>query len=87
MSNASADSSGADFLLTIFNFMFVIAYLCPSQNVKLGIFTGSHAVEGKEMYKKVRCTCKVVVLPCEAIGNLTSSLPPYLKVPIIYDTL
>ena len=26
--------------------------LGPSQNVKLGIFTGSRAVDGKEMYKK-----------------------------------
>ena len=34
---------------------FVIACLRPSQNVKLGIFTGSQgsrAVDGKEMYKK-----------------------------------
>ena len=38
---------------------FVIACLRPSQNVKLGIFTGSRAVDGKEMYKKVWCTCKV----------------------------
>ena len=32
---------------------FVIAYLRPSQNVKLGVFTGSRAVDGTEMYKKV----------------------------------
>ena len=56
-SNASADSSGAEFLLTIsYKFMkrinFVIACLLPSQNVKLGIFTSSRAVDGKEMYKK-----------------------------------
>ena len=31
---------------------FVIACLHPSQNVKLGIFTDSRAVDGKEMYKK-----------------------------------
>ena len=51
-----ANSSGAEFLSTICKFMkrmnFVIACLRPSQNVKLGIFTGSRAVEGKEMYKK-----------------------------------
>ena len=56
LSNVSADSSGAEFLLTISKFMkrmnFVIACLRPSQNVKLGIFTGSRAVDGKEMYKK-----------------------------------
>ena len=32
---------------------FVIACLRPSQNMKLGIFTGSRAIDGKEMYKKV----------------------------------
>ena len=30
---------------------FVIAFLRPWQNVILGIFTGSRAVDGKEMYK------------------------------------
>ena len=51
-----ANSSGAEFLSTISKFMkrmnFVIACLRPSQNMKLGIFTGSRAVDGKEMYKK-----------------------------------
>ena len=86
-----ANSSGAEFLLTISKFMkttnFAIACLRPSQNVKFGIFTGSRAVDGKEMHKKARCTCKVVVLPCEAIDYLTFSWPPLLKLPIIYDTL
>ena len=89
-----ANSSGAEFLSTISKFMermnFVIACLRPSQNVKLGIFTGSQGsrvVDGKEMHKKARCTCKVVVLPCQAIAYLTFSSPPHLKLPIIYDTL
>ena len=86
-----ANSSGAEFLSTICKFMkrmnFVIACLRPSQNMKLGIFTGSRAVNGKEMYKKAWCTCKVVVLPCQAIAYLTFSSPPHLKLPIIYDTL
>ena len=51
-----ANSSGAEFLSAISKFMkrmnFVIACLRPSQNVKLGIFTGSREVDGKEMYKK-----------------------------------
>ena len=42
-----ANSSGAEILSTISKFMkrmnFVIACLRPSQNVKLGIFTGSLA--------------------------------------------
>ena len=50
-----ANLSGAEFLSTMSKFMkrmnFVIAFLCPLQNVKLGIFTGSRAVDGKEMYK------------------------------------
>ena len=66
---------------------FVIACLRPSQNVKLGIFTGSRAVDGKEMYKKAWCTCKVVVLPCQAIAFFTFSSPLHLKLPVIYDTL
>ena len=61
---------------------FVIACLRPSQNVKFGIFTGSRAVDGKEMYKKALCSCKVVVLPCEAIAYLTFSSPPHLKLVI-----
>ena len=65
-----------------------IACLHPSQNVKLGIFTGSRAVDGKEMYKKawlhVQSCC---LMPCQAIAYLTFSLPPRLKLPIIYDTL
>ena len=31
---------------------FVTACLRPSQNMKLGIFTGSRAVDGKTMYTK-----------------------------------
>ena len=49
-------SSGAEFLSTISKFMkrmnFVIACLRPSQKVKLGIATGSRAVDGKEMCKQ-----------------------------------
>ena len=44
-------------------------------------------VDGKEMYKKAWCSCKVVVLPCQAIVYLTFLSPPHLKLPIIYDTL
>ena len=52
-----ANSSGDEFLSTISKFMkrmnFVIACLRPSRNMKIGIFTGSRAVDGKEMHKKV----------------------------------
>ena len=69
------NSSRAEFLSAISKFTkrmnFVIAFLRPSQNVKSGIFTGSSAVNGKEMYKKAWCTCKVVVLPCQATAYLT----------------
>ena len=40
---------------------FVIASLRLSQNVKLGIFMWQSCCDSKEMYKKVWCTCKVVV--------------------------
>ena len=35
----------------------------PPQNVKFGILTSLSCSDGKEMYKIVWCTCKVVVLP------------------------
>ena len=41
---------------------FVIACLRPSQNMKLGIFTGSRPVDGKEMYKK--CDARAKLLFC-----------------------
>ena len=49
--------SGAEFLLTtsckfVKRMNFVIAGFRPSQNVKLAIFTGSRAVDGKDIYKK-----------------------------------
>ena len=50
------NSSGAEFLSTISKFIkrmnYVIACLRPSQNEKSGIFLGSRAVDGKEVYKK-----------------------------------
>ena len=57
-----------------------------TQNVKLGIFTGSRAADSKEMYQKAWCTCKVVVLHWHTIAYLTFSSPPHLKLPIIYIT-
>ena len=50
------NSSEAEFLSAISKFMkrmnFVMACLRPSQNVKLGIFRDSRAVNGKEINKK-----------------------------------
>ena len=90
-SSRQANSSGAEFLSTYPSswrewILSLLVYV-PSQNMKLGISTGSRAVDGKEMYKKVWCMCKVVVLPCQAIAYLTFSSPPHLYIPIIYDTL
>ena len=63
------NSSGAEFLSAISKFMkrmnFVIGCLRPSQNEKLGIFTDSRAVNGKEIYKKsvmyVQSCCSVAL--------------------------
>ena len=44
-----------------------MACLRPPEKVKLGNFTSQSCKNGKEMYKKVRCTCKVVVLPTKPI--------------------
>ena len=43
--------------------------------MKSGIFTSFSRSDGKEMYKKVCCTCKVVVLPNESVVFLPFSLP------------
>ena len=40
-----------------------ILYSRPRKNVKLRTFTLWSCSDGKEMYKKEWCTCKVVVLP------------------------
>ena len=44
-----------------------MACLRPPEKVKLGNFTFESCINGKEMYKKVRCTCKVVVLPTKSV--------------------
>ena len=70
-----AKPSGAEFLSAISKFikrkkiLWLPACLRPSQNVKSSIFTWQSCSDGKEMYKKASCTCKVVVLPCQ--GALT----------------
>ena len=55
---------------------FLVACLRPPSNMKLGIFTSSPCCGGNEMYKKERCTCKVIVLPIQPISFLIISLPP-----------
>ena len=65
-----ANSSGAEFLSTIKKYIskymkkmnFVIACLCPSQNLKLGIFTGSRAVDAKKCTKKRDARAKLFCL-------------------------
>ena len=93
-----ANSSGTEFLSTISKFTkrmnYVIACLRPRQNVKLGIFTGRFACSLRHRnVKKAWCTCKVVVLLCQAIVYLTFSSNQHggddvtWKPPFIYDTL
>ena len=55
---------------------FVIACLRPSQNMKLGIFTGSRAVDGKEMYKKCDARAKLLF---QALSNYCLG-PVYMEV-------
>ena len=86
-----ANSSGAEFLSTISKFMkrmnFVIACLRPSQNMKLGIFTGSRAVDGKEMYKQSVMHVQSFCFALSSYCLLTFSSPPHRYLPIIYDSL
>ena len=55
---------------------FVIACLRPSQNMKLGIFTGSRAVDVKEMYKKCDARAKLLF---QALSNYCLG-PVYMEV-------
>ena len=58
---------GVDFLRRALNFRerkrnsSSLVYVLQ-KNLQLGIFTSQSCKDGKEMYKKVLCTCKVVVL-------------------------
>ena len=74
-----ANPSGAEFLSTISKFMkrmnFVVACLRPSQNMKLGIFTGNRAVD---CTKKCDARAKLSFLTCQAITYLTFSSPQHL---------
>ena len=54
---------------------FFVACLRSPQNVKLGIITPYLWSDGKEMYKKAWCTCRVVVLLIKPIAFLMFSLP------------
>ena len=87
-----ANSFGAEFLSTISKFIkrkkilsSLVYVLHKTWNYASS--RGSRAVTATKYTKKVWCTCKVVVLPCQAIAFFTFSSPLHLKLPIIYDTL
>ena len=64
--------------------------LTPPLNVKLGSFTSKSCNDGKEMYKKALCTCKVIkLLFCQfkPIAFLPFSLPSPLLQLSIFDPL
>ena len=66
---------------------FVVACVLLLYNLKLGILTSQSCSDGKEMYNKAWCTCKIVVLVIKPIAFLTFSLPKPssdLKVPITF---
>ena len=86
-----ANPSGAEFLSTISKFikrkeiLSLLVYVLH-KTWNYAVPRGSRAVTAKK-YTKAWCTCKVVVLPCQAITFFTFSSPLHLKLPIIYDTL
>ena len=93
-----ANSSGAEFLSTKSNckFMmtvnFVIACLRPSQNVKLGIFTGRTVVQltAKKCTKKRDARAKLLFSLVKLLLIWLSRhrrILNFLLCPIIYDTL
>ena len=44
-----------------------MACLRSPEKLKVGNFTSQSCKNGNEMYKKVRCTCKVVVMPTSIV--------------------
>ena len=55
--------------------------------MKLGIFTSHLCSDGKEMYKRVGCMCKVVVLLIKPVAFLSFLFPlplSLLKLPFVY---
>ena len=69
---------------------FVIACLRHSPNMKLGIFTGSRAVDGNEMFVQksvmhVQSCCFALSSYC-LFGFLVAAAS-LIYIPIIYDTL
>ena len=55
--------------------------------MKLGIFTSHLCSDGKEMYKRVGCMCKVVVLLIKPVAFLSFLFPlplSFLKLPFVY---
>ena len=67
---------------------FVIACLRHSPNMKLGIFTGSRAVDGKEMF--VEKSVMHMQSCCFALSSyclFDFFVAAHLYIPIIYDTL
>ena len=64
-----------------------VVVLCssPQQNHKIGISTSYSCIDGKEMYKKAWCMCKIIVLLIKPIAFLPLSLMsplPFLKLTI-----
>ena len=58
----------------------VIACLRPPRNVKLGIFRGSRAVDGKEMYKKALfCLVRLNCLFDFLVSRYPGARPPLLE--------
>ena len=54
---------------------FVVVCLRPPKDVPSGNFTSWAYSDDKEIYQKVQCTCRVVVLVIKPITFLTFSLP------------
>ena len=64
-----------------------VVVLCssPPQNLKIGISMLYSCIDGKEMYKKAWCMCKIIVLLIKPIAFLPLSLvslSPLLKLTI-----
>ena len=67
--------------------MSLLVYVRSFTKRELGIFTGSRAVDGKEMYKMRDARAKLLFCLVKLLLFSHFSSLLHLKLPVIYDTL
>ena len=82
------NSPGVEFLRTTSEFTFRRGLFASSVKGEIGLLDAWSCSDGKEMYKKAWCACRVAVLLFKSTAFLMFSFPSLsmdLKVPIIWE--